>query len=256
MINKNKANNIISEFLESLEEKELLKYAKFIFSFGSVTLDVRYIPNINIGIVADNIDGNILRRFRSVIKKVMRKSRSMPLFLTKDEFEKYTNYFPIEYYHMKFRHNKLYGKDLFTDLDIKIDDLLPTIKREFAAKILKLREIYFATSGKFILKRVLFKSISSLVTFLKLIIYIDYRTNKDKFKKIFENNYNEQKFMQKINGIEIFEFVNVYYKLNINYLMSVYKYKYNNIRVDISPDDFFKGIEEWKRIQQFIELKM
>ena len=256
MIKKNKANVVISNFLEILEKKNLMKYSIFIFSFGSVTSDVQYIPNINVGIIVEDIESSILKKFRRIIKKLMKSTRSMPLFMNKSEFIKYSALFPIEYYNMSFRHNKLYGKDLFKNIDLKINELLPNIKKEMAAKMLKLREIYFATGSRFILKRVLFKSISSLITFLKLIIYIDYTSHKEKFKNIFESNYNEIEFMEKINGIEIFEFVNVYYKLDIHYLTSIYKYKYNNIKVDISLDDFYKGIEEWKRIQQFIDLKI
>ena len=54
MISKHKVNLYLQSFINNIEKNGLLSDTLFVFTYGSTTLNVDFIPNINIGITAMN----------------------------------------------------------------------------------------------------------------------------------------------------------------------------------------------------------
>ncbi len=251
MISKHKVNLYLQSFINNIEKNGLLSDTLFVFTYGSTTLNVDFIPNINIGIIVKKTDKNVLKKWRKSIKYIRKRGRAMPLFMSEDEFLKAVNTFPIEYQDMKWRHFKLYGRDLFTDITIKSKNTKLQIEEELRAKYVRIREIYFTSPTKGILKKVIFKMISSLNILLKFLIYIELFNNPDKYRSVIGNEKIDE-VVKKFSGVDIYDFLKFNFGLKLDKMKDFYNYKYKNIKVDIDDDSFLIIIDEWQYLINYI----
>ncbi len=241
--------------MDKLEQKGLLSDCSFIFTYGSTTSDVKYIANINIGIVTNELKIHSMKKWKPVINYILRKGKSMPLFLTEKEFLNSIDAFPLEFMDMKQRHFKLYGRDMFDEIDIDPLTLRTELESELRAKLVRLREIYFAPHTRSLIRNIVFKTLSSLNLLLKAVIFVEYSSHKEKYINLFGTGSDKEALtaISSLPAEKVFEFLSLHMNLALGHIKSAYDYKYSNIKFDMDDKTFLEIIREWFLLVNYID---
>ncbi len=252
MISKQKVNIYLQNFIERIEKDGLLEEVEFIFTYGSTTSAVEYVPNINVGIIVTHLSGADLKKWQKTIRYMVKKGKTMPLLMPVSEFLGSADVFPIEYLDMKLRHFKLYGKDVLGDLELDLSNIQLRLEEELRAKYVRMREIFLSPHSKTLLKRVLSKALSSLNILLKAMVFI--QLNKDpKALNGLLSGKDPQTVIREYSGKEMYEFLKLNNGLDLVKLSSFYDLKYNNKKIEIDDKSFLEVIDEWARLVEFID---
>ncbi|HOZ20551.1 MAG TPA: hypothetical protein PLO28_02140 [bacterium] len=141
--------NIANEFTEDVKEiygEELVA----VILYGSA-LSSSWDPgksNINFLVVLSEIAITRLNAAFPLVEKWRKRLRTLPIFMTKNYISASLDSFPVEFFHMKRRHQTLYGEDVLAPLNIPHANLRLQCEEQIKGKLLHLREEYLATLGK------------------------------------------------------------------------------------------------------------
>lgn len=125
--------------------------------------------NINLAVILDDTSMDSLKKCAPILKKHKFLAVN-PVFFTEDYIRSSTDVFPIEFIDMKENHVVLHGKDVLKDIDINIKNLRFQCEQELKSKIINIKRAYLRTTNKFLLKKILFKSLTSSVHILRNLI--------------------------------------------------------------------------------------
>lgn len=119
--------------------------------------------DINVLVVLKDIGIPDLKKAASFINKF--KFRSLePLFLSEDYIASSLDTFPIEFLDLKENHLLLYGKDVLTGIEVRLDNLRFQCEQELKVKLIRLNKAYLRIyRDKTFLRNVLFKTFSSVL---------------------------------------------------------------------------------------------
>ncbi|MCK5598150.1 hypothetical protein KAI78_00830 [bacterium] len=252
MISKQKVNIYLQNFIERIEKDGLLEEVEFIFTYGSTTSGVEYVPNINVGIIVTHLSGADLKKWQKTIRYMVKRGKTMPLLMPVSEFLGSSDVFPIEYLDMKLRHFKLYGKDVLGDLELDLSNIRLRLEEELRAKYVRMREIFLSPHSKTLLKRVLSKALSSLNILLKAMVYIQLNKDPKAFNGLLSGK-DPQTVIREFSGKKMYEFLKLNNGLDLVKLSSFYDLKYNNKKIEIDDKSFIEVIDEWARLVEFID---
>jgi predicted nucleotidyltransferase len=117
--------------------------------YGSAARD-DYLPgrsDINLILVVEDLSPAALRALGGAFV-VWRKSKSEPpLVITRAEWSRATDVFPVEIADMRTGYRVLRGDDPLDGLEVSRVDLRQALEREFRGKLLRLRQGYAASAG-------------------------------------------------------------------------------------------------------------
>ena len=167
---------IISEFIKSLQAVYGHNLISVIL-YGSAASGeyTRRHSNVNVAVVLSDTTLNTLARISRILR--MRKFLMInPVFFTEDYIARSTDVFPIEFMDMKENHIVLYGKDVLKDIAIDMKNLRFQCEQELKSKIINTKRIYLRTTNKFLLKKFLFKTITSSIHILRNLIRLKGKT--------------------------------------------------------------------------------
>lgn len=163
----NNIKKIIGEFV-GLLKGAYGDYLIAVILYGSAASGEYALRHSNINIAVILRDASL--KSLSKISAILNKRRFLiinPVFLTEDYIKRSTDVFPIEFIDMKENHVVLHGKDVLKDIDINIKNLRFQCEQELKSKIINIKRAYLRTTNKFLLKKILFKSLTSSVHILR-----------------------------------------------------------------------------------------
>ena len=143
--------------------------------YGSALRD-DYVPNhsdINILVLVKEVDVSLLRKVAPLVARANRRALIEPLFLTPEYIKNSLDTFPLEYLDIKRQNLLLYGEDIFSEIEIKREDLRLQVEREWKLNYIRLQQAYLRSyNDPEALKNVMIKSFNSFTHLLSAIYYL------------------------------------------------------------------------------------
>ncbi len=133
---------VIDGFLE--EADRVLGQGYSAILYGSAARG-DYIPgrsDINLMLVIDQLSPQVLRSLGRGFSTWRKAAREAPLVLSRAEWNRASDAFPIEISDMKTSYKVLRGADPLQGAEIDLADLRKALEREFRGKLLRLRQGY------------------------------------------------------------------------------------------------------------------
>ena len=109
-----------------------------------------YVPgwsDINLLLVVDGLAAEVLRGLGRGLGEWRKAAAEPPLLITRAEWARATDVFPIEITDMRAAHKVLRGADPLIGLEVSPADLRAALERELRGKLVRLRQGYAARSG-------------------------------------------------------------------------------------------------------------
>lgn len=98
--------------------------------------------DINLMLVVDELSPTVLRSLSRAFTGWRKSTRESPLILSRSEWARATDAFPIEITDMRLSYQVLRGSDPLQGLSVDQTDLRKALEREFRGKLLRLRQGY------------------------------------------------------------------------------------------------------------------
>ena len=143
---------IVAEKAKAFIEEILKKYSENIHSVhivgSAVTEDFNEkTSDINSVFVLKRMDLKFIELIAPFGKRYKKKGIAAPLIMTPDYIHSSLDVFPIEFLDFKLVHQTIYGDDILSTVDIKMDDLRYQCEREIKSKLIWLRQAYLSSQG-------------------------------------------------------------------------------------------------------------
>src|SRR5579872_1013060 len=127
--------------------------------------------NVNLLCVLRETSFADLNKLIPVINWWTRQKRHSPLLLTRQEIERSTDVFSIEFLDMKLRHRMLFGDDVLTDLEVPMHFHRAQLEYELREKLILLRQsLLQAGENKKQLWHLLLTSFSTFITLFRHVL--------------------------------------------------------------------------------------
>jgi predicted nucleotidyltransferase len=104
--------------------------------------------DINLAVVFETLDFGIFEKSLKFVAQGRKQRIPAPLFLTEEYILRSLDVFPIEFAGIKDNHKVLFGKDVFTGLEIGIKHLHLFCEAQIKGKILRIRQAYLESNGR------------------------------------------------------------------------------------------------------------
>jgi len=187
--------------------------------------------DVNSVLVLNKMDLKFLENFAPLGKKFGKKQVASPLIMIPEYIFSSLDVFPIEFLTIKTLHKTVFGKDIFSDLEIKRADLRRQCERELKAKLIGIRQGYLSSSGnrKF-LSDLFIGSFSGYIPLFRGIIVLFEKPAPRENKEILST-------LQEVSGVSVDVFRTILKarkdktKLSIEILNSIF-------------EDYYKAIEK------------
>lgn len=105
----------------------------------------QYLPgwsDVNLLLVLESLGTDTLDRLRPLLRWWKVEARSVPLLLTRAEWARAADAYPLEIAEMRSGYRVLRGTDPLASLEVRPGDLRQALEREFRGKLLRLRQMY------------------------------------------------------------------------------------------------------------------
>src|SRR5581483_9383459 len=106
------------------------------------------LSDINLLCIVHDTSLRVLEALAPVIKWWTRRQPSSPLFMTRNELERSSDVFAIEFLDMRQRYRVLYGDDVLKDLDISMAHHRAQLEYELREKLLLLRQKFLLLGSR------------------------------------------------------------------------------------------------------------
>jgi len=131
------------------------------------------LSDINSVFVLKQMDLQFLYVLAPLGKKYGKKGIAAPLIMTPDYIKRSLDVFPIEFLNLKLLHHKIWGEDIFRDIEIRRTDLRHQCERELKVKLIALRQAYLRSAGdRKVLTENIISSIPAYIPLFKAIIFL------------------------------------------------------------------------------------
>jgi len=104
--------------------------------------------DINLMLVLDDASPAVLRSLGGGLREWRKSGYEPPLLLTRAEWDRASDAFPIEITDMRVAYSVLRGADPLVGVTVAPTDLRRALEREFRGKLLRLRQGYAASAGE------------------------------------------------------------------------------------------------------------
>ncbi len=124
--------------------------------------------DINLLVITDSLAPEALRKLAPVLSQFEKDGHAPPLLMTRDEWRRASDVFPIEIADMRLACEVVRGIDPLQDVRINLLDLRRSLEHEFRGRVLRLRQAYMALGEKpKELTHAVRRSFSSVMTLLR-----------------------------------------------------------------------------------------
>jgi hypothetical protein len=122
-------------------------------------------------LVCDRVDDGLFAALEAPVHAWARAGHPAPMVLTEQEWQDSADAFPIEYEEMREAHRLLAGRDPWTGIVVRREDVRRQLEYELLGKLVRLRQAYAAYwSDPKQLAEVLMASVSGLLTMLRSVL--------------------------------------------------------------------------------------
>jgi predicted nucleotidyltransferase len=139
-------SRVVDPFLTEADRVLGTGYSAMLYGSAARTDFVPGRSDINLMLVVDELNPEILRSLSRAFTGWKKSMREPPLILSRPEWARASDAFPIEITDMRLSYQVLRGTDPLLGLDVDRTDLRKALEREFRGKLLRLRQGY-ATYG-------------------------------------------------------------------------------------------------------------
>ena len=102
----------------------------------------------NVLVVASDLTMETLRELRPIMAQWQKSGQRAPLLFTRKRLAESTDVFPLELFDLRDRYRVIHGEDVVSELDLTADHLRWQLEAELKAKLITVREAYFAVGDK------------------------------------------------------------------------------------------------------------
>lgn len=132
--------------------------------------------DINLLLVADALTPSILRGLGRLLSEWRKAATEPPLLITRAEWSRASDVFPLEITDMQTGHRVLRGADPITGIAVSPADLRAALERELRGKLLRLRQGYAArSSDEAALGALAVRSASTVLVLLRAVLTLQGR---------------------------------------------------------------------------------
>jgi predicted nucleotidyltransferase len=129
--------------------------------------------DINSVFVLKQMDLKFIELLAPLGKKYKKKGIAAPLIMTPEYINNSLDVFPMEFLDFKHIHKTVFGEDILSDIEIKLDDLRHQCERELKSKLIGLRQGYISSQGdKKLLVEGFSASINGYMPLFRAIIFL------------------------------------------------------------------------------------
>jgi hypothetical protein len=133
---------VVEPFLEEADRVLPAGYSAMLYGSAARSDFVPGRSNINLMLVLDELSPGVLRSLSRAFTGWRKAMREPPLILSRAEWTRATDAFPIEITDMRLSYEVLRGTDPLQGLVVDRTDLRKALEREFRGKLLRLRQGY------------------------------------------------------------------------------------------------------------------
>lgn len=163
---------MLNNFIEDLK-KLFNERLSSVFLYGSCAVGEceNSFSDINLMVIVKDLCASDLKSANPIINKVVKETKSLPIFMDKDEWFNSSDVYAIECSDIQDRHKILFGENLITVLNIERNDIRLQCEREVKNLLIRLRQAYLSkTKDKNALKNVIKFSSKSFVIVFRTIL--------------------------------------------------------------------------------------
>ena len=135
-------SRVVDPFLTEADRVLGTGYSAMLYGSAARTDFVPGRSDINLMLVVDELSPEILRSLSRAFTSWKKSMREAPLILSRPEWARASDAFPIEITDMRLSYQVLRGTDPLLGLDVDRTDLRKALEREFRGKLLRLRQGY------------------------------------------------------------------------------------------------------------------
>lgn len=163
---------MLSKFVDNLKEtfgERLLS----VFLYGSCAVGEcdNSFSDINLIVIIKKLQGQDLKAANKFIKKLTKKTKTLPIFMDNEEWANSCDVYAIECSDIKDRNRILYGENLISNLAIDRNDLRLQCEQETKNLLIRLRQSYLSkTSDKKALKNLIKISSKPFIVIFRTIL--------------------------------------------------------------------------------------
>ncbi|MGH7703689.1 MAG: nucleotidyltransferase domain-containing protein, partial [Gemmatimonadales bacterium] len=137
-------NKVLQPFLAEADRALVGSYSAVLYGSAARGHFLKGHSDINVMLVLERVTPNSLRALGQAFA-VWRKARQPPpLLMSRAEWRRSADAFPIEISDMKGAYKVLRGTDPFTSVSVDLEDLRRALEREFRGKLMRLRQGFAA----------------------------------------------------------------------------------------------------------------
>jgi hypothetical protein len=138
---------IIETLLAALDGAGLTNYSAVLHGSAARGQHIPGWSDINLVLVTDDLDTGTLEKLRAPLSAWRAKAGNLPLMLTRAEWLRSADAYPLEISEMRTGYQVLRGSDPLQGLTVAPADLRLALEREFRGKLLRLRQAYVLLSA-------------------------------------------------------------------------------------------------------------
>jgi predicted nucleotidyltransferase len=132
----------ITQFLADLDQAQLGNYSAVLHGSAARGDWVAGRSDINVVLVLESIDTDLLERLQTPLRRWEAAGGALPLLLTRAEWNRAADAYPLEIAEMRTSYKVLRGPDPIAGLTIRPADLRLALERDWRGKLLRLRQGY------------------------------------------------------------------------------------------------------------------
>lgn len=177
-INLEGLNHFVSKRIKPFLEDILDKYRDKIHSIhivgSAVTPDFNEkTSDINSIIILHNMDIEFVEFLAPHGRKYGKKRISAPLVMTIEYIKNSLDVFPVEFHDFRLIHKTVYGEDILSGLEIKMENLRIQCEREIKARLMGIIRGYISSAGdRELITEILIRSFTGCIPLMRAIIYL------------------------------------------------------------------------------------
>ncbi len=138
---------VIDPFLAAADEALGPRYSAVLYGSAAWGGFIPGISDINVMVIADEVTPSLLRSMDKAFLVFRKAEYPQPLFLSRPEWARASDAFPIEITDMQSAYQVLRGADPLDGLKVSRTDLRRALEREFRGKLMRLRQGYAALAN-------------------------------------------------------------------------------------------------------------
>ncbi|HEX5385109.1 MAG TPA: hypothetical protein VFW66_00230 [Gemmatimonadales bacterium] len=134
----------VEAFLTQVDAALGAGYTALLFGSAARGDRVERRSDVNLMLVLERVDPAVLRALHAPFAAWRKVSRTPPILISRDEWARAADAFPIELSDMRAAYRVLRGPDLVAGLALDVRDLRRALEHELRGKLLRLRQGYVA----------------------------------------------------------------------------------------------------------------